>query len=129
MPNQNGRQFHRTVRTMVKCLAGLRAVRKLDLRIGDGVSVQTRNSTYSIRVLGDDLYSVSGGWFDRKGVSPMKTTITGCTWGGRAIKEDLLAARGLYLEFGNQVVTTGSNRWMSSDLKRWTACADPLPLR
>jgi hypothetical protein len=32
--------------------------------------------------------------------------INGCTWGGRAIHSELVAARGLFLEFGNQVVTT-----------------------
>ncbi len=106
MPNQSRPQSHRTLGTIVKCLGGLRVVRKLDLGMGDRVSVQTRNSTYSIHVLGDDLYSVSGGWFDQHGHSSMRTTITGCAWGGRAIKEDLLAACGLYLEFGNQVVTT-----------------------
>ena len=31
---------------------------------------------------------------------------TGCTWGGSAIKEDIVAARGLFLEFGNHVITT-----------------------
>ena len=31
---------------------------------------------------------------------------TGCTWGGTAIKRDLVAARGLRLEFGNRVVTS-----------------------
>jgi hypothetical protein len=52
------------------------------------------------------LYSVSGGWFDREGVSPQKMTINGCTWGGSAINLDLVAAPGLFLEFGNQVLTT-----------------------
>jgi hypothetical protein len=33
-------------------------------------------------------------------------TINGCTWGGRAIHSELVAARGLFLEFGNQVITT-----------------------
>jgi hypothetical protein len=32
--------------------------------------------------------------------------INGCTWGGSAIKQDILAARGLHLEFGNTVRTT-----------------------
>jgi hypothetical protein len=33
-------------------------------------------------------------------------SISGCTWGGTAIKRDLVAARGLRLEFGNRVVTS-----------------------
>lgn len=79
---------------------------KRDLHCGDRVLVRTRNSVYSIYVLGEDQYLVSGGWFDRHGVSPKTTGINGCTWGGSAIKHDIVAARGLFLEFGNQVVTT-----------------------
>lgn len=84
----------------------IEAVRKRDLRSGDWVLVTTKNSVYRICVLDEDHYVVSGGWFDRKGVSPQETTITGCTWGGTAIKEDVVAARGLFLEFGNHVITT-----------------------
>ena len=79
---------------------------KVDLEFGDLVLVNTANSTYSIYVLDDGFYSISGGWFDRQGLSPMKTTIAGCTWGGSAIKSDILAACGLHLEFGNRVVTS-----------------------
>jgi hypothetical protein len=90
----------------VKHAEGLNAVRKSDLESGDCLMVRTSNSTYSIHVLHDGLYSVSGGWFDRQGLSPLETTITGCTWGGSAIKLDIMAARGLHLEFGNRVVTS-----------------------
>ena len=81
-------------------------IQKSDLRFGDLVLIHTRNSLYSINVLDKGNYLVSGGWFDRKGLSPMKTTITGCTWGGSIIKLDILAACGLCIEFGNRVVTT-----------------------
>ena len=33
-------------------------------------------------------------------------SIAGCTWGGTVIKCDIVAARGLRLEFGNRVVTS-----------------------
>ncbi len=98
------------VRTLAGILThsqGLNAVRKTDLEFGDLVVVTTANSTYSIYVLEDGLYSISGGWFDRHGLSPMKTTINGCTWGGSAIMMDVMAACGLHLEFGNLVVTSG----------------------
>ena len=88
----------------------LEAIRKEDLRCGDWVLVTTKNSVYSICALGDDLYSVSGGWFDRECMSPRKTTINGCTWGGSAIKQDIVAACGLFLEFGNKVLTTRIQR-------------------
>jgi hypothetical protein len=32
--------------------------------------------------------------------------INGCTWGGRAICEEIIAAPGLFLEFANGVTTT-----------------------
>lgn len=84
----------------------LKQVRKEDLQFGDLVLITTRNSDYSVSVLGNDIYVVSGGWFARKGRSPTKVSITGCTWGGSIIKVDTLAACGLRMEFGNRVITT-----------------------
>ena len=97
---------YRTLSAIVDHTERLEAVHKEDLEIGDQLLVTTRNSTYSIFALEEGLYSVSGGWFDRQGLSPTKVAINGCTWGGRAIKLDILAACGLHLEFGNQVVTS-----------------------
>ena len=97
---------YRTLGAIVDHTKRLESLRKADLELGDQVLVTTRNSTYSIHVLQEDLYSVSGGWFDRKGLSPSRVAINGCTWGGRAIKWDIVAACGLHLEFGNQVVTS-----------------------
>jgi hypothetical protein len=84
----------------------LKQVRKDELRFGDVVIITTRNSDYSVCVLENDRYIVSGGWFARKGFSPVRVRITGCTWGGSIIKVDTLAACGLRLEFGNRVITT-----------------------
>ena len=97
---------YRTLSALVDSAKHLESVRKTDLAFGDQVLVTTRNSIYSIHVLQENLYSVSGGWFDRKGLSPSLVSINGCTWGGRAIKWDIVAACGLHLEFGNQVVTS-----------------------
>jgi hypothetical protein len=83
-----------------------RPVRKTDLRCGDCVLITTENSIYSIRVLEDSTYSIRGGWFDRQGMSPVRISIAGCTWGGSVIRSDILAACGLHLEFGNRVVTS-----------------------
>ncbi len=85
-------------------------VRKDDLRPGDRVLVTTRNSTYSIRMLSPDRYEVSGGWFALHGYGSMILGINGCTFGGHAIHSGLLAARGLFLEFANRVVTTRIHR-------------------
>ncbi len=51
-------------------------------------------------------FLVSGGWFDKNNLPSTKTTIHGCTWGGSAIKVDIIAACGLHLEFGNKVITS-----------------------
>jgi len=95
---------------IVKDSVHIKQVRKWDLKFGDLVLITTRNSIYYIYVLDNDSYLVSGGWFDRKGLSPLKTGINGCTWGGSVIKIDALAACGLCLEFGNRVVTTTIQR-------------------
>ena len=87
-------------------------VRKKELRFGDLVLIDTENSTYSVYVLQDDFYLVSGGWFDRNGLSPAKVSINGCTWGGNIIKINTLAACGLHIEFSNGLVTSRIQRVM-----------------
>ena len=99
-------QAHHTLGAIVNQTVQLAAVRKNDLRFGDWVVVTTLNSTYSIQVLKNGQYTISGGWVDKKGLSPLRTNINGCTWGGSAIKVDMVAACGLHLEFGNRVVTS-----------------------
>jgi hypothetical protein len=95
-----------TLATRVIQAGSLEEVRKKDLHAGDRVLVMTRNSLYKIWVLDDGVYRVSGGWFDLQGIAPQRMAIHGCSWGGSAIKEDILAACGLRLEFGNRVRTT-----------------------
>ena len=96
----------RTLSAIVDHSQQIDPVRKRDLQNGDWVVVETRNSTYSICVVGPELYTVSGGWFDRQSSAPLTVAVNGCTWGGSAIKSDILAAPGLFLEFGNRVRTT-----------------------
>ena len=82
------------------------AVSRSDLKVGDWVVVTTRNSVYSLCLLEDGTYSVAGGWFDRTGESPRRIGVAGCTFGGRAIRSQVIAAPGLFLEFENSVTTT-----------------------
>jgi len=84
----------------------LPAVLRTDLRAGDFIVVTTRNSVYSLCLLEDGTYSVAGGWFDRDGESPRRIGVNGCTFGGRAIKSDVVAVPGLHLEFENRVTTS-----------------------
>lgn len=96
----------RTVNAMLEQVGFVQQMRKSDLREGDQLLVATENSVYSMCVHEDATFSVSGGWFDSQGLSPARLSIAGCTWGGSAIKQDIVAACGLRLEFGNRVVTT-----------------------
>jgi hypothetical protein len=96
----------RTVNAILEQARFRRPIRKVDLGCGTRVLVTTENSVYSIDVLEDASYSVRGGWFDRNRLSPIQTSIAGCTWGGSVIKVDIVAACGLRLEFGNRVVTS-----------------------
>ena len=84
----------------------LSAVRRSELLIGDVMLIRTRNSLYTIRLAAQGCYHATGGWFDRKGLSPHPVAINGCTWGGTLIKVDILAACGLCVEFSNRVVTS-----------------------
>jgi hypothetical protein len=96
----------RTVEAIVEQAALLESVPKADLQFGDQLVVSTENSIYLIAVLEDATYVISGGWFDREGLSPARITIVGCTWGGPAVKRDIVAALGLRVEFGNRVITS-----------------------
>ena len=81
-------------------------VKKSDLKPGDEIRLKTRNSVYFIKVDIDGGFIVSGGWFDKMSMSPVRTKINGCTWGGSIIKTDIIAACGLNLEFGNRLLTS-----------------------
>jgi hypothetical protein len=96
----------RTLGRIIEQASHLQAVYREDLQFGDCLLVTTAHSIYRLYVLKDGDYLISGGWFDHSGQSPMKTTVAGCTWGGSAIKIDMIAACGLHLEFGNKVVTS-----------------------
>ena len=99
----------RTLTAMAAHSEHVPATRKGDLDPGDRVIVSTRNSVYCLQALGGDLFEVSGGWFERNPDARL-TTVNGCTFGGVAICTDIVAARGLFLEFGNNVSTTRIQR-------------------
>jgi len=96
----------RTLGGILRYAESNEAVHKSDLRRGDQLVIATENSIYSIVAGDDSLYSVSGGWFDREGPTPVQVPIHGCTWGGSVIQTGVLAARGLRVEFANHVVTS-----------------------
>ncbi len=95
-----------TLETITLEASRVEQIRKCDLCWGDWIVIRTRNSVYTLRMLDDELFAVSGGWFDRQELSPHSVGVNGCTWGGSAIKQDIIAAPGLCLEFGNRVMTS-----------------------
>jgi len=97
--------FARTLNDIGRFAEHLPATRKQDLEPGDCVIVSTKNSVYRLQALGGDLFHASGGWFDQN-EAPRTVTVNGCTFGGLAIGTDIVAAIGLFLEFGNNVSTT-----------------------
>ena len=98
--------YARYLAELVGSSDSLSQVYKMNLFPGDYIYVKTFNSLYRMRVIGQGWFDVSGGWFDRKGISPLRVRINGCTWGGSVIKVNVAAACGLRLEFGNRVVTS-----------------------
>lgn len=99
-------RYQQSLENIYRRIDFLEHIGKQELRFGDLVHVETKNSTYILHVIGNSQYLVCGGWFDRNGSSPTKVRINGCTWGGNIIKTDYLAACGMHLEFNNGVVTS-----------------------
>ena len=99
-------KFGHSLTQIVRSVDSIKHVTKSSLKLGDYVLAMTHNSVYRIRKAEENLFEVSGGWFDRKGQSPAKTIIRGCTWGGSVINIGMVAACGLCLEFGNNLITT-----------------------
>jgi len=81
-------------------------VRKDALSPGDWLIIRTVGSEYRLRVLGGGIYEATGGWFDKKGFSPMKIGVSGATWGGSVIMPRVLAACDMCIEFRNRLITS-----------------------
>jgi len=95
---------------LVAAAGQLDGVRRRDLRAGDRLLVSTRNSIYSLDACDDGEFVVGGGWFERSGSGGQTLAVNGCTAGGQALFTDLVAAPGLFLEFGNGTKTTRIRR-------------------
>ena len=87
-------EFGLSLANVVHHSEGLQAVWRKDLQAGDVVYVKTCNSLYSLHVEERFTFNVTGGWFDRNGGVPVRTSIAGCTWGGSIIKVDIIASAG-----------------------------------
>lgn len=96
----------RTLDRIVESAEDINGIWADDVKVGDWVVVRTRNSVYSLAVLGDGRYRVAGGWFASEQAEQHDVRIAGCTWGGAAIHTRLVAAVGMFLEFDNGVRTT-----------------------
>jgi hypothetical protein len=99
-----------SLNTIIENTDNIRCIKKGSLGIFDYLLVKTINSQYTIKKVDSRFYEISGGWFDKNGKSPTKMIIRGCTWGGSSIYINMLAACGLRLEFGNNVITSPVNQ-------------------
>ena len=95
-----------TLERITYCAPLYPQVGKNQIAPGDWIVIRTVKSVYSLRALGNGLFEARGGWFDKKGFSPMTIGVAGATWGGSAIMPQVLAACGLRVEFSNRLITS-----------------------
>jgi hypothetical protein len=95
-----------TLERMADRARSIRGVWSSDVKVGDWLIIRTKNSVYSLAAFGDGSFQVAGGWFANHGIDAAQVRILGCTWGGRAILTQMVAAPGMFIEFDNGVQTT-----------------------
>jgi hypothetical protein len=105
-----GRRLRATLDLLAAVSSEVDGVGRATVGWGDRIEVATRNSVYRLWCVGENRFVVTGGWFDRRGAARdrgrTEIAVNGCTWGGSAIRADLVAAPGFFLEFANGVRTT-----------------------
>ena len=87
-----------------------KTLHKAHLRIGDLITVETTNSTYVMRYLGDDMYAVMGGHFTRMGMAPFHTPIEGISLGRQLVDSKVVVAHGYRLNFNRKFITSTVRR-------------------
>ena len=75
-------------------------IHKNSLKVGDTIILKTNNSAYLIKVLGEEQYTVAGGWFDKNNLSPATLTINGCSGVAVLLKMTSLLRAGFILNLG-----------------------------
>ncbi len=78
--------------------------------LDDLIVIETTNSTYFMRYLGDEMYAVMGGHFNRMGIAPYHTRINGISLGRRLIESKVVIACGYRLNFDRQFITSTVRR-------------------
>lgn len=96
--------------SMIRSVHSLPRLARESVCPGDWILVRTVKSVYTLKVLGNGLYEVSGGWFTKKGLAFVRIGISGATWGGSAIMPGVLAACGMNIEFQNRLITSPVQR-------------------
>jgi hypothetical protein len=91
---------------LVSAADAVGGVRRRELVAGDRLLVATRNSVYALVARADGEFEVCGGWLARAGGGTRTLAVNGCTAGGHALFADIVAAPGLFLEFGDGTRTT-----------------------
>ncbi len=90
-----------------------------EVEAGDLIVIHTHNSVYYLRCDNDMKFIVSGGYFDSDTKISQRIGISGCTWGGSAINTEMLAVRGMQLEFANHVTTSSIRKIKVLKMSRW----------
>lgn len=111
IPSSGGGIWVRTMDKQIEMLSMIDMLPKKGLTPGSMIEIYTTNSVYELYVLEGDDFIVSGGWFDKQNLSPYHVCINGCTWGGSAIKHDIIAGEMMHIEFNTgdrNIVTTSS---------------------
>ena len=96
----------RTIGQLIDAAREQSGVRPADIHAGDWIIVRTKNSTYTLSAIGDGTFVVSGGWFSAEHADGQRIAVRGCTWGGSALLQHMVAAPGMCIEFENGVRTT-----------------------
>ncbi len=95
-------------------------ITKSEVSAGDHITIETNNSQYHLRSLGDNLFSVKGGWFDQDNDEPSAGVgIKCCGLGGELADDDLIAALGEQLQFSNNITTSRVRRIKLLRLSRY----------
>jgi hypothetical protein len=81
-------------------------VKRTQLEINDKIRIRTKNSEYNIEVIDQSIFTIKGGWFDKKGLSPFLGSIEGATWGWGDLLPDIIAKIGMRIKFANGPTTS-----------------------
>lgn len=94
------------MKTNIGAEIDIQQVRREQLKPNDKLFVKTINSEYKIEVIDHARFSISGGWFDKRGISPFYGSIEGVTWGWGDLISDIVVQTGMRIKFKDGPTTS-----------------------